>query len=61
MLFPDFLEIRRENLRTADYSREVNGEIQKDPFELCCSFLKDMDEQERELLKDVINCVKEAH
>ena len=59
--FPGLLEIRRENLRTADYSREVNGEIQKDPFELCCSFLKDMDEQERELLKDVINCVKEAH
>ena len=59
--FPGLLEIRRENLRTADYSREVNGELQKDPFELCCSFLKDMDEQERELLKDVINCVKEAH
>lgn len=59
--FPGLLEIRRENLRTADYSREVNGELQKDPFELCCSFLKDMDEQERELLKDVINSVKEAH
>ena len=59
--FPGLLEIRCENLRTADYSREANGELQKDPFELCCSFLKDMDEQERELLKDVINCVKEAH
>ena len=59
--FPGLLEIRRENLRTADYSREVNGELQKDPFELCCSFLKDIDEQERELLKDVINCVKEVH
>ena len=59
--FPGLLEIRRENLHTADYSREINGELQKDPFELCCSFLKDMDEQERELLKDVINCVKEAH
>lgn len=58
--FSGLLEIRRENLRTADYSREVTGELQKDPFELCCSFLKNMDEQERILLKDVINCVKEA-
>ena len=28
-----------------------------DPFELCCSFLKDADEGEKEVLRDVINTV----
>ncbi len=58
--FPNLLEIRRENLRKADYSLEFEAQAELAPFELCCSFLKDLDEQEQELLRDVINTVQEA-
>lgn len=58
--FPYLLEIRREVLRTADYSSRVSAEEAPDPFTLCCSFLKDADEGEKEILRDVINKVQEA-
>ena len=41
MAFPYLLEIRREVLRKADYSEQLMVEKEQDPFELCCSFLKD--------------------
>ncbi len=56
--FPYLLEIRREVIRTADYTAEVTPEKQLDPYELCCAFLKEPDEAEQELLKDVINTVR---
>lgn len=58
--FPNLLEIRRETMRRADYSKKFAAEKNLDPFELCCSFLKDMDDSEKELLKDVINTVQEV-
>ena len=58
--FPYLLEIRREVLRGADYSAEYTEEAALDPFELCCAFLKDLDEGEQELLRDVINRVQEV-
>ena len=58
--FPYLLEIRREVLRGADYSTEYTEEAALDPFELCCAFLKDLDEGEQELLRDVINRVQEV-
>lgn len=57
MAFPNLLEIRRETLRRADYGKKFAAERNLDPFELCCSFLKDADEEEKELLRDVINHV----
>ena len=33
----------------------MTPEKQLDPFEMCCAFLKDPDEAEKELLRDVIN------
>lgn len=57
--FPFLLEIRRETLRKADYS-PVSGETeQADPFEICCRFLGGPDEAQMDILKDVINTVKE--
>ena len=40
----------------------MNSEPHKelDPFELCCEFLKDLDEIEEDILKDVINTVQEV-
>lgn len=58
--FPYLLEIRRENLRQADYSRGVGARQVLDPFDLCCTFLPDLDEQEREILRDVLRTVQEG-
>ena len=54
MAFPYLLEIRREVLRKADYSEQLMAEKEQDPFELCCSFLKDLDDEEKTILRDVI-------
>lgn len=56
--FPYLLETRRENMRSADYSSDVEMEDLKNPFELCCAFLKDIQASEKALLQDVINTVK---
>ena len=59
--FPRLLEIHREVLRQADYSGGTAAtQAELDPFELCCSFLKDADEGEKEVLRDVINTVQEV-
>lgn len=58
--FPNLLEIRRETMRKADYGRAYAPEKKLDAFELCASFLKDLDEEEQELLRDVINTVQEG-
>ena len=56
--FPNLLEIRRETRRQSDYSMESQPEEVLDPFTLCCHFLKDLDEDEQDLLRDVINTVQ---
>ena len=56
--FPYLLEIRREVLRKADYSEQLMAENEQDPFELCCSFLKDLDDEEKTILRDVIHTVQ---
>ncbi|MDO5346728.1 MAG: exonuclease SbcCD subunit D [Lachnospiraceae bacterium] len=59
--FPNLLEIRRETLRRADYGRAYAPEEKLDVFELCSSFLPDLDEEEQKLLlQDVINTVQEG-
>lgn len=58
MAFPYLLEIRREVLRKADYSEQLMAEKEQDPFELCCSFLKDLDDEEKTILQDVIHTVQ---
>ena len=58
MAFQYLLEIRREVLRKADYSEQLMAEKEQDPFELCCSFLKDLDDEEKTILQDVIHTVQ---
>ena len=58
MAFPYLLEIRREVLRKADNSEQLMAEKEQDPFELCCSFLKDLDDEEKTILRDVIHTVQ---
>lgn len=60
MAFPHLLEIRRESLRQADYSQRLPKQESLSPFELCCAFMKDMSEEEKEILRDVIHTVQEV-
>ena len=59
-VFPNLLEIRRETMRRADYGRTYAVQEELDPFELCCAFLNEPDEEEEALLRDVINTVQEV-
>lgn len=58
--FPNLLEIRRENLRRADYRKPLSAAQIPDSFELCRGFLGDLDEKSLELLRDVVNVAKEV-
>ena len=58
--FPNLLEIRRETVRRTDYERAYAVQEELDPFELCCAFLNEPDEDEKALLRDVINTVLEV-
>ena len=57
--FPRLLEIRRENIRKSESARFDGQEAEMDAFALCCAFLGETEETERELLKSVINRVQE--
>ena len=58
--FPNLLEIRRQSIRKTDYEQaEAQRQISRDPFDLCCAFLKDLEEEEKELLRTTINEVME--
>lgn len=59
--FPYLLEIRRENVRKADVYSAIEMEQLKNPLELCCAFLKDLDDDEMDILQDVINQVREEN
>lgn len=58
LAFPNLLEIRRENQRKTDYTRTLQTEELLEPYELCCSFLKDLDEEEKMILQDVLHTVQ---
>ena len=58
LAFPGLLEIRREFTRQADYTRQTAHERELNPFELCCEFLGNTDEEEQEILQDIINTVQ---
>ena len=58
LAFPGLLEIRREFTRQADYARHAAHEKELNPFELCCQFLGNTDEEEQEILQDIINTVQ---
>ncbi len=58
--FPNLLEIRRENTHQIDYSDIDMAQSTLNPFELCCAFLGDPSEEEKDILKDAINAVQEG-
>ncbi len=63
LAFPNLLEIRRETVRTADYGSDYGDEwtpeSAPDPYQLCCAFLKDLDDAKKDILRDVIRTVTE--
>ena len=59
--FPNVLEIRRDAVREVNTGIEAAEEILMDPFALCRSYLGDLDEEEQELLRSVINEAAEGN
>lgn len=58
LAFTNLLEIRRENQRKVNYIRTLQTQELLDPYELCCSFLKGLDEEEKMILQDVLHTVQ---
>lgn len=58
LAFPNLLEIRRDVQRTVDYSLRREAAEKLAPFDLCNAFLKDLDEEEKMILCDVINAAQ---
>lgn len=58
--FPNLLEIRRETWKKADYGRDCAADAVLDPYELCATFLRELDLPEQELLREVIHTVQEV-
>ena len=58
--FPNLLEIQREIRRAAGISMEKLEELDLDPYSLCRAFLPELEDEELELLRDVVNTVQEA-
>ena len=56
--FPNLLEIRRDVQRMVDYSLRREAAEKLAPFDLCNAFLKDLDEEEKMILRDVINAAQ---
>lgn len=57
--YPRLCEIKRKNLYSAvykDYETDFDEEV-KNPYEMFCDFYKDITEDEKEIMQDVINCV----
>ncbi len=58
--FPNLLEIRRQTVRGTQYQALPPLQNELGTYELCAEFLKDLDEEEQELLQDVIHSVQES-
>ncbi len=58
LAYPNLLEIRRETQRRTENTEAADTQL--DPFQLCSSFLKDLDDGEKDILRDVINSVLEG-
>lgn len=58
--FPNLLEIRRKIPRKVNEVKRYSADDGMSVFELCDFFLKDASDEEREILRDVINTIQEA-
>lgn len=59
--FPFLLEVRREKKGSVYRTENRAGGVQTDPFLLCCSFLGQVDQEERTLLKNVLDQIWEVN
>ncbi|MDE6501022.1 MAG: exonuclease SbcCD subunit D [Ruminococcus sp.] len=57
--FPNCLEIRRNICNTSEYLRRYKADSEMNVFELCNYFLQDVNENEKKILRDVINVLQE--
>lgn len=57
LAFPNLLEIRRERIQKLNYDMKVDKEVILDPLTLCCNFFTGFTEEDKDIIKDVINTV----
>ncbi len=57
--FPHLLGVERKSLRQANYDFEIEKSKIKDPFSLCLSFMPDIDDESKDILREIINSIKE--
>ncbi|MDE7478902.1 MAG: exonuclease SbcCD subunit D C-terminal domain-containing protein, partial [Lachnospiraceae bacterium] len=55
LAFPNKLEIQRKYARREGLPDEITEPIDTSPYDLICQFIPDMDEEEKDLMKSVIN------
>lgn len=55
MAFPNKLEIQRKYARREGIPDEMIEPVSSSPYELICQFIPDMDEEEQDIMKSVIN------
>ncbi|MDE6622293.1 MAG: exonuclease SbcCD subunit D [Lachnospiraceae bacterium] len=55
MAFPNQLEIQRKYARQTGMPDEMAEPVYTSPYELICQFIPDMDEEEQDIMKSVIN------
>ena len=58
--FPNLLETRRSACLTADYTAALSPQAKLSPFELCKTFLSELEPEDEEMLTDIINAVQTA-
>ncbi len=55
--FPLLLEVRRESVRQASLFSGTAAARELDPYELCLDFLGELDEEEEEIMRDVLEAL----
>ncbi len=58
--FPNLLEIRRSAARRLDYSAQPVPDEELDAYALCNAFLKDLDEEEKAILREAVNAAQDG-
>ena len=56
--FPNLLEIQRDGLRQVSYQQKITAQDILSPFDLCKTFLEEIDPEEEKLLTEIINDIQ---
>lgn len=61
LAFPHYLEVRRTGSSALNQNVDLTGKTDMDPYDLICEFLDDLGEEEKNILKEVVQQAKEEN